>query len=439
MDSINDHYNSIVAELVRLASPDPEFKCRPSFPGLIAAGEFGSILTSDKMETAIAGVATWLFNKEPENRSRYTKKEWNALVRKAFGPAIAATDLNTQDSAELLRTLVETALNENPATVDSQFITIGCTLFYTPITEPLCIGPVTFAPKMQWLTSFGTIAQIDEKHRLELEKACTGEIISSSDDDLKRSISDVLRDSQLACTVETKGLAPDLAENRAIIAARLAQTAIALLWRLPSSVLGGFHLSVQPGCREIQTISFRSGEVAAGRWRLVGMPTGPSLTPDAINTLFSEANDLLDLAGKMISTWTSVDAYQNASASLKNLAQSIFFFWEGCNDSDHLMSIVKFTAALEALVKGEKHGIKCLIKARLNLLENDTLIGNQTVKKFVDRIYSDGRSCTLHGTNKDLLHDWSIARTGAESLTRHCLVACMKAYLDNPQIECFKS
>lgn len=442
MVKINDSYKAIIAELREMASPHPKVERPRSFPGLIAAGEAGSVLTNETIERAITDVAGWLFDQKPALKSRHTKKEWDAIVRKAFGPAIVAVDLAATDVATDLRSLVEEALETKPATVETQLTTIGCTLFYRPLPQPVEVGPVLFEPREEWLARAVDIGQISEETKLRLEQAFRGETIAPASNHftsvIENSIIDVLGCSQLACTVETNGLAPELAQKRVIIAARLAQTSIALLWALPSSTLEGFHLSVEPGYRQIRTIPFRPGVVMAGGSRSIGTPRGPDLPDDEIRGLFANARELLNLAGEMISCWTSADAYDQASKSLRRLAQAIFFFWEGCKESDHLMSIVKFTAALEALAQSKSSGIKSLIEARLLRKEGDHLIGSQTVKEFVDLIYSKGRSRTLHGTNEDLLHDWSSTRTGAESLTRHCLVQCMDAYLRDPGINDFK-
>jgi hypothetical protein len=443
MANKNEAFNVLLAELSKRVSSGPITTNQVSFPGVIAAGESRFVLTNEAIEKAISDVASWLFDQKPALKNRLTKKEWSTLVRMAFGPAAVAVDLAATDAAEQLQILIEKALDEKLATVGSQFTTIGCTLFDQPLPEPIAIGPVLFEPKQEWLARAARIGQISEETKLKLEHAFRGEALNSTTNStnsiLKDSIIDVLVHSQLACTVETNGLAPELAQRRVIIAAKLAQTAIALLWALPSSTLSGFHLSVEPGFRWIRTVTFRPGHrTLSGSWS-VGWPRGPHLPDDEVRHLFAGARDFLNLAGRMISCWTSAEAYDQSSKSLRRLAQSIFFFGEGCRESDHLMAIVKFTAALEALAQAKSSGIKKLIEARLLLKEDDRLIGTQIVRQFVNLIYNKGRSRTLHGTNEELLHDWSDTRTGTESLTRHCLVLCMHAFLNDPNIKDFKN
>jgi hypothetical protein len=134
----------------------------------------------------------------------------------------------------------------------------------------------------------------------------------------------------------------------------------------------------------------------------------------------------------MIACWTSTPAYNQASPLLKKLAQSIFFFWEGYRDENDLMAIVKFTAALEALGAQKSSGIIKLVTVRLGKKADDKLVGDRTLKQVVERIYKSGRSRTLHGTNPDMLQDWSDDRAIAEILAKRCLVACMDCAEANP-------
>jgi hypothetical protein len=92
---------------------------------------------------------------------------------------------------------------------------------------------------------------------------------------------------------------------------------------------------------------------------------------------------------------------------------------------------VKFTATLEAL-SGKSAAIVKLAKARLGIKAGAKVVGDKDIEKVVKWIYSTGRSQTLHGTNTDILHDWSDARAVAESLTRHCLVASIDWLGQNP-------
>lgn len=438
MTDIHKTYQDIIAELSRLQNPAELEKDGSFFPGLIAAGPDGSIVVNTKIDDDIRKVADWTRQQNGAARSQHSLKEWRAQVRKAFGPALVQLDLDgsLEDNGRKLKKLVEDDLHTTPTVVSSRFMTIGCTLFDKPIAEPLVIGPVQFEPKSDWLTRAEKIEQIDKTSRARLTKAFAGRVLRPRKDPYlalyERSIIEVLQSAQLACTVETNELAPEMAQTRAIIGARLGQTAIALLWRTPSRTLEGFHLSVDHGYRQIRAIPFTVGNRMIGGARSKGSPHGPHIDPADWSKLANDARGFLDLAGHMIACWTSTPAYDQASPLLRKLAQSIFFFWEGCRDENDLMAIVKFTAALEALAKQNSSGIIGLVAARLGKKADDKIAGDRTVRELVDLIYSSGRSRTLHGTNPDILHDWSDARALAESLARHCLVACMDWAEANP-------
>lgn len=438
MTDIHQTYKEIITELSRLQNPAEIEKDGPFLPGLIAAGPNGSIVVNAKIDDNIRKVADWTRQQSGTTKSQHSLKEWREQVRKAFGPALVELDLDEshEDNSRKLKRLVEDALYTAPTVASSRFMTIGCTLFYKPIAAPLVIGPVQFEPKSDWLARAEKIDQIDKVSRARLTRAFAGNALRPRKNPhlqyYEDSIIDVLHSYQLACTVETNGLAPEMAQTRAIIGARLGQTAIALLWRTPSRMLEGFHLSVDHGYRQIRTIPFIPGNRMIGGWRSKGAPRGPNIEPADWAKLVNESRSFLDLAGRMIACWTSTPAYDQASPLLRKLAQSIFFFWEGCRDENDLMAIVKFTAALEALAKQNSSGIIALIAARLKKKADEKIAGERTVKELIDLIYSSGRSRTLHGTNPDILHDWSDVRSLAESLARHCLVACMDWTEDNP-------
>ena len=112
---------------------------------------------------------------------------------------------------------------------------------------------------------------------------------------------------------------------------------------------------------------------------------------------------------------------------MNTLGQALLWFHEACRDSNNLMTIVKYSAALDALAGGRKaKGIRDLIHARLGIAETDSIRTNgPTLKQAVDQIYSDGRSRTIHGSNFKLGHEWSGTRGLAEQFARLCLSACI--------------
>jgi hypothetical protein len=426
-------YRNILAELKRLQAPgawDPD----TSIPGLISAGLGGSIAVNGAIEKDIRAIADWVLDQRPVAKKQHTLKEWRARVRQAFGPALMQIDLDQSvvDSGRELRKLVEATIGSAPGTIPLMFTSIGCRFFDRPLATSLSIGPVLFEPKAEWLTRAAKIGQIKHKTQKRLERAFGGSTLrklkNTQQDLFDRQFAEVLGKSQMVCTIETRGLASELSQARAITGARLGQTAVALMWSRPSTALEGFHLSVDHGPRYVEAVPYIPGSFMIGGSRLVGMPTG---RPKDWDSVLSDARGLLDTAGQMIACWTSATDYDKASPVLRNLAQALFFFWQACKEEDALMAIVKFTAALEAL-SGKSAAIVKLAKARLGIKAGAKVTGDRDIDQVVEWIYSAARSRTLHGTNTDILHDWSDARAIAESLTRHCLVASMDWLGQNP-------
>lgn len=317
-------------------------------------------------------------------------------------------------------------------------MTIGCTLFQEPLPAPLAIGPVLFETKGEWLARAEMAGQITPKVRKRLERALAGRRLTKPKDPWQKHVEDailgVLKSSGLACTVETRDLAPAMAEARAVIGARLALTALSLFWEKPSAALERLHLSVDPGSRTVARLFFvPSGKHVGGGSRRVGHGHGQSVSPKTLRAFLDEARDLLEVVGQLIECWTSADAYDHATPILRNLTQSLFFFSQGCREENDLMAIVKFISALEALAQGQKAAkIAVLLKARIPFKKNAKIYADKDIDGVVDWLYSKHRSRTLHGTNPDILHDWSDARGLAEVLARLCLVTCMDWVIQNP-------
>lgn len=438
MNDIQRLYRNIISELIRLQVPGAWKAEGSGIPGLIWSGTEGSIAVNRQIDDDIRKVADWLLKQQPTAKARHSLKEWRANVRRAFGPALVQIDSDDDlvENGKKLRVLIEVALSSQPTVFSCFFETIGCTLFEQPLASPLVIGPVRFESKGDWLDRAMQISQISTTTRNRLQRAFDGQKLHprklARENAFERSIIEVLGKAQMTCTVETQGLASEMAKARGIIGARLGQMAIALLWTLPSRVLDGFHLSVDHGPRFIRTISYIPGRQSFGGTVRKGLPCGPSISPDRLNEILGDARGLLDVAGNMIACWTSADAYDQASPLLRNLAQAIHFFWEGCRDENDLMAIVKFTAALEALAQGQEAGITALVTARLGFQKDDMILEGFTLKQIIARIYKTGRSRTLHGNNPEILNDWSDTRGTVESLTRHCLVNCMDLLERNP-------
>lgn len=432
-------FEKIVTELTELQKPGAWDKQQRTFPGLLSTGgPEGSILINEEVDREISRVAGWMLDQRPASKRQYTLREWREAVRRAFGPALIQLDLGdtVAVNGKKLKKLVEEAVNDAGQVASTKSTAMGCTLLARTLTDPLIIGPVKFESRLAWLSRIEKEGLFTRQTCDRIARGLAGRRLRKlknwQRERFERHILDVLADAEMVCTVETQGLASEMAELRAITGARLAQAAISLMWSRPSTAFEGFRLAVDHGSRQVQTLKFGPGPSVSGGDRSVGSRHGPDVKEQEWNGLLRDWKDRLVVAGRMIECWTSAPAYDRASRLIRNLAQAIYFFWEACHDESNLMAIVKFTAVLEALAPGNSTSIIDLAKARLGYKDSSKVVRDKNIKQVVEWIYSMGRSRTLHGSNTDILHDWSDARAVAESLARHCLVACMEWAVQNP-------
>ena len=446
MNNISRAFDKIIKELIYLCeNPMSIHTDEPhSIPGSIDTRVGGPIVVSRKIESEISKIAAWMFQHRPEARAQYTYKDWRATVRGAFGPALYAIlsndDLN--ENWKLLKILVEQEIDDHISSQGIRFESMGCTLFSRPLEFTYTIGPVTFEPKMTWLDRMFDAELVGKVIHRRISKVFLGQNIkqrrNSFDAGTEKFIIEAFENSPMVCTVKTDRLALELARKRSIIAARLAQVSIALaLHPLPSRVLEGFNLDVDHGPRIATTISLTPGGRSIGySSQMIGKPHGPNLDVNVWSDIAHNQRNFFNVAGTMINCWTSSAEYNSASSLIRCLSQALYFFSDACRDENELMSIVKFAAALEALVPGKsKQGVLELAKARIGINDVDEYAENKTLKQVVELIYKKGRSRTLHGTNAQIAHDWSKTRLIAEHLAGNCIVSSMKLVEQNSHEE----
>jgi len=122
---------------------------------------------------------------------------------------------------------------------------------------------------------------------------------------------------------------------------------------------------------------------------------------------------------------------------MNTLGQALLWFHEASREPVTLISIVKFSASLDALACGRKAvGIRQLIRARLGIKDDDAALKDGTkLKEVIDDIYGDGRSRAIHGTSDKLGHDWSMTSAVAEHFARYCLVTCIYWAGKHPSVD----
>jgi hypothetical protein len=164
------------------------------------------------------------------------------------------------------------------------------------------------------------------------------------------------------------------------------------------------------------------------------LPHGPSISETEWQSILERRSDFFLFMGEILKYVVTPGDNPPRAALLNALAQALLWFHEGCRESVPLMSIVKFSATLDALACGGKSGGICrLINARLEMPDGQPIRKDgPTVREAITEIYSNGRSRTIHGTNEKLGHDWTPTRGLAEQFSKLCLLSCIQWAWENP-------
>jgi hypothetical protein len=404
-------------------------------PRMIGAGDGRGIIISRKADTLIAAVSRQLKLDDPNLAQRVADEEWNATVRAAFGAPLAKIDLDddVQSNARAVLDEVKTSINRDASFDDVREHAFGCTLFNPEMKiGSFSFGPVRFESRLEWLKRKKSESEVSPTTYRRIERlwrdGCRPSKRKSSFDAIReRSIVDTIGSAPYVCSVQTSGFASEAGFERALTAARLALSSIALLWEMPSRVLEGLNLTYDRSVVLQRRLSFVAGATVLSGGKLSHRPYGPHLKAEEWERLFTEAADHFRAIGEIFDYFLSPTGKAARPRLMSSLFQALLWFHEGCRETVTLMAIVKFSAAMDALGGGRKaSGICQIMNARLGIKDNELLYPDgPTMRAAVDRIYSEGRSRTIHGTNDKVGHDWSSVRSLAERLAKMCLVACI--------------
>ncbi|HEV7434867.1 MAG TPA: hypothetical protein VGO22_08365 [Pseudorhizobium sp.] len=443
MATLETYVEALISELTRVQAlesilePDEEGF---SFPGQIVAGVDSFIMTTREMERLIELSAQELKLSDPALSRIHTDREWSWMVRGAFGPALMLIDLDDdrQENARTVVAAIRTAVSGPVKAYGPAEQVFGCTLFGNFDVASFSIGPVQFEPRFAWLARKLSEGHVSRTTAQRVKSVWSGGKLrkrkTSIDSIRERDILDALGECPYVCSVHTEGLASEAGRLKAQTAARLAMTGISLRWSLSSKALDGFRLSVDPSVRRQRSLVFKPKIRVLSGGILVGLPHGPTISPEDWAKELNNLSDDFCVVGEAITYYLSPDGEVTRPALMNTFAQALLWFHEGCREEVHLMAVVKFSACLDALASGGRsHGIRSLIRARLGMKDDKPIRKDgPTMYEAVDEIYSSGRSRTIHGTNDKIGNDWSSTRALAEQFARLCLLTCLDWAVNNP-------
>jgi hypothetical protein len=443
MVTLRENIKAIIEELKDIQTkPKPYREADDEFPlpRMIATPNGGSIIVSRKIDKTIAAVANQLMSSDQRLARTFTRVEWQALVRRTFGPALANIDLDADSAHNVGQVFSEitAAVKEQIPDRASREYAFGCTLFGNVIVKPFLIGPAHFESRLAWLARKHNEGNVSAVTRRRVEQVWLGRRLQkrklSYDSMAESDILEAIHSGPFVCSVSTSGLAAEAGSEKSLTAARLAMAAIALLWRNSSQVLTGMNLIFDRRLHSQMALTFIPGKVVLAGSRLSHMPHGLWMKDGVWENVFADYSDHFQVAGEILGYILDPSGAVARPKMMNTLSQALLWFHEGCREGVAVMAIVKYSAVLDALACGGKaEGIRKLINARLGIQDNKAIRPNgPMLQRAIDDIYSDGRSRTIHGTNNKLSHDWTEIRGLAEQFARLCLSACFEWAAKNP-------
>ena len=411
---------------------------RYSFPVTLNVGNGRHIYITPEIDAMINSLSKCIFDECFESRKAdFTNPEWSRIVKRAFGEALVDHDderVVEKDAGEVLAATTEKLRGLVNDLQERNYI-FGCHLCNISDLKPLPMGPVLFEPRLVWLEKMHTDEYISKLSLSRIARAWQGKRLRKRRDSEGRmgekGILETVGACDFVCSVSVAKTGPEAGLQKALMAARLATTAISLAWEMPSSVLDVMRLTFDREPHRQTNLVLFSNNRFGYRTSWSHIPGGITWqTREEWENLVTEFETVFDCTGEVITYVTSGQDAVSRPQLLNVLFQALLWFHEGCREQVDSMAIVKFCAAMEALSCGRrKGGILNLVKSRLVVKDENRF------RKDLDRIYGDGRSRTVHGTSDSLGHDWSESRQLSERLARLCLLSCLERAFENPQME----
>ena len=411
---------------------------RYSFPVTLNVGTGRHIYITPEIDATINSLSKCIFDEYFQSRKAdFTNSEWSRMVKRAFGEALVNHDDEVVGEIDAGEVLAATTKNLRGWVDDLrrwEYI-FGCHLCNISDLKPLPMGPVLFEPRLVWLERMHTDENISKISLSRIARAWQGKRLRKRRDSKDRlreeGILETVGACDFVCSVSVAKTGPEAGLQKALMAARLATTAISLAWEMPSSALDVMSLTFdREPHRQTNFVLFPNNRFGyRTSWtQISGGIT--ELTREEWENLVTEFEPIFNCTGEVITYVTFGRDAVSRPQLLNVLFQALLWFHEGCREQVDLMAIVKFCAAMEALSCGRNEdGILNLVKSRLVVKDENRF------RKDLVRIYRDGRSRTVHGTSESLGHDWSESRQLSERLARLCLLSCLERASEYPQLE----
>lgn len=374
--------------------------------------------------------------------------EWLKMVQACVADALDVSDPGADLDVTARQVLddVEKSLALSKEGLGQFEFAFGCTLFEGVVPRPFRIGPVRFETRQGWLERKFAEGAISDTTRRRVLRAWEGQAprkrMRSKESRQEETILGLSHDAPFICSVVTNGMTHEFGQRLARTTARLALTAIALMWQRTSDALGHMNLVDDRVVRILHDLTFRDGQLVSWGGRKSHMPGGQRLSADDWDKLQSDFADRFSEIGELLKSIVDTTTSPRRPNTTHALTRAFLWFHQGCREDEPVHAAANFASALDCLTLGGcKDDIKKLVKALTGLNDEQILWvrGSQTIGQAVDEIYDHARNALLHGRmpkkdkpGSEPFRDWSPGRNRAEALARHCLLACIDRAAEHP-------
>ncbi|MEM8826883.1 MAG: hypothetical protein AAGD40_08180, partial [Pseudomonadota bacterium] len=286
MGSKDDLILKVLEELRRAQiepwAPPPPGKVRELHlpPGLPLIDGRQLSVTSELLD-AVSDYYKMILDNEPALKSRFKNAELYQLAERSFGEVLQSVDLDKTD-IELLDTVkndVDTKLQEMIGAHRRAIqLTLGCHLFDGDAAYPIAIGPVMFETREQWRSRAECEGKLTATTARRLKAIWDGRTLRKrkvTHDSLnERVMLDTIGQCPVVCTVSTDGLSSKMIQEKGLLAARLAMTAISLIWNKPSQGLSWMNLHYDGRVFHRHYVLFSDEGYAGSRASISQIPSG---------------------------------------------------------------------------------------------------------------------------------------------------------------------
>lgn len=404
---------------------------RLELPPTLPVGDGREISATNELLEEVSKYAVLKMSNDVSLRPQFREQELYELVRRAFGEALLNANLELADDEIVvyLSNEVDEAISRLTGSYDRKLIlNVGCHLFKGEAVYPITVGPVIFTNRLEWLQEGVAQRKFSAVTARRIEAHWSGKKLPkrkpSKESAVETSIIDAVGPCPVICSVECYGLSSKMTQEKALLAARIAMTAVSMMWNKPSEGLSWMSLHYDRRAFNRHYVTFGEDGAWGSSSSWSQMPSG-HWVDDELVTHLSDYRWLFDQIGDALSNYTKPGVSDDRPALMSTLFLALWWYHEACRETSDQIATTKFAASMDALARGGGGSdILKYIEARLGFKPKQSLMKDgRTSKQVIASIYNAGRSQLIHGSSKNYTYDWSSTRSTAEVVGRLCIVA----------------